>query len=336
MLKFSFFKFLIFISISSKLLAALQNEKVLICGVAKNCEEGFEEFIQNVLNLSERVKDYKVIVYENNSKDQTKNLYGSWSKCSNKILFVSEDLPPNFIKNFIPNIGNFRTEFIARARNKVLSLALDINYDDYKYVIMTDLDNPQLWNIEELVKSIENPQYEWDAVFANGAYDIYAFRADECNYGPELLGNKNWMDIYPSYGRFLVQRLKNQTWYKVNSAFGGLAIYKRSSLKGSYYSGLPTSSMLKDLINATYPKDLFFSSFRRSIKNAIQSNKIRLEKWVTDNCNIDSTALTPYGTYDFYICEHVFLHYLMKKNGYDRLFINPNLILRSKEHNNFD
>lgn len=315
--------------------ADTKDEKILICGVAKNCESGFENIYLNVLGLSKYFKDYHVVVYENNSTDQTKNLYSCWAKCNPKITFLSEDLSHEFINSYVPRIGNYRTQFIARARNKVLDIALSEAYDDFKYVLNVDLDGFDLWNIDQIIDSIHNPQEDWDAIFANGSYDVYAFRSDQCSLGPELLGCDLWMKIYPKYGKYLSQKLQDGKWLKVNSAFGGLAIYKRDAIKKCHYSGVLAPSMIKSCLDNKFDSDIFYGSFPKGVKQRIEDNKLRLENWLYDALNMHSEYIKPFGSYDFYICEHVYFHNMMKSNGHDKLYINPNLIIRSKEHVNF-
>lgn len=311
------------------------NEKVLICGVAKNCESGFENLYFNILNFSKLFRDYRVIIYENNSLDQTKLLFRSMANCNSRVTFIEEDLSDLTLKQLCPKQGNYRTEYIARARNIVLNYALHSQFDDYKYLIMLDLDGFSLINPNEIKDSIDNAQQDWDAIFANGSYDIYAFRSNECRFGPELLGRDNWMDIHPQYGRYLAKKLQDGNWLKVNSAFGGLAIYKRESVKGSYYAGHLSSEMLKTLLNSDFSTDLFCRSFSRKVQSEINRNILRLKTWIRDGCSLKSTCLYPIGSYDFYICEHVFFHNLMIKNGHDKLYINPNLVIKSKEHKNY-
>jgi hypothetical protein len=106
-------------------------EKVLICGVIKNGEKGFGNVKKCAEALGNLFAAYRVIVYENNSTDATKDLYASWAHNNQKVIFISEDLNQEFLDNYTVKIGDYRTQFIARARNIVLGKALSSEFDDF-------------------------------------------------------------------------------------------------------------------------------------------------------------------------------------------------------------
>jgi hypothetical protein len=310
-------------------------KKIIICGVGKNVESGFKNIMNSSKELVKNFSDYRIIIYENNSTDQTKVLYSQWAKEDLKIRFISEILSSNFLRSFYPNNGNVRTKLISRARNIVLSEALKTQYDDFDYIMMVDLDDFEAWDVPNILDTIENPQKQWDAVFANGAYDMYAFRAQQYKFGPELLGFEEWQDVYKIYGQKLSQELQKGNWFKVESAFGGLAIYRREALKGSSYDGMLSKEQIDEIINGDFRGDVANSSFSQEVKRKIVRNRSILIDWMDDDCSNTSKVVRKNDTYDFYVCEHVVLHYRMRKKGFDRLYINPHLIHKSKFHKNF-
>jgi hypothetical protein len=129
-----------------------------------------------------------------------------------------------------------RTEAIARARNKVLDIAMEDAYVDFKYVIWVDLDLPRPWDVSNILETILHPEEEWDAVLANGAYDLFALRDPEFPVGFELIGDAFYLYLEQIRSRFILD--PNGPWRKVYSAFGGLGIYKRSAIKRCRYSGV--------------------------------------------------------------------------------------------------
>lgn len=280
--------------------------------------------------------DYKIIIYENDSRDNTKKLYWKWAEVDPKVKFISENIHDIVLSNIYPRTGNLRTHFIARARNIVLQEALKEEYDSFDYVMMVDLDEFDEWDIKNIIDSLENPQKDWHAIFANGAYDLYALRSENYCYGPELIGIKPWQEIYTVYGNHLAERLKTGEWLKVDSAFGGLAIYKRQCLKNATYGGKLNKEQIEDILNADFSRDVAFPQFSKMFRNNIASNRMLLSEWASQDCPDNSMLVTKYkDEYDFYICEHVVLHMNLKKCGFDKLYINPKLIHRSKLHHNF-
>ena len=171
----------LFLRINS--LSSVENtheKKILICGVCKNVEKGFNVVYESVYRLVKNFSDYRVIVYENNSTDCTKQLYQKWALHDKKIIFLSEDLGKKELEGCTPLLNDCRIEYISRARNIVLDEINKNDYKDFDYVLMADLDEFFPWDIENIIQTIEKPEQDWDAVFANGLYDILALRTDEC------------------------------------------------------------------------------------------------------------------------------------------------------------
>ena len=303
-------------------------EKVLICGVIKNGEKGFGNVKKCAEELGNLFADYRVIVYENNSTDATKNLYHGWTQNNQKVIFISEDLTQDFLDNYTVKIGDYRTQFIARARNIVLEKALSCEFDDYAYHIMVDLDGIGPWPVSEIINTIENPEHEWDAICANGSYDLYAIRSDKYCLNLDLIGQV-WLENQAYIGNKLQELLQNGLWYPVESAFGGLAIYKRSSIKGCLYQGYIKSDYIKYLLKKSYKSDLIY-------KNLCKKNMLKLRYTLRNLKEWHRLGSIEYTKLDHYhICEHVQFHNDMISNGHNKIFINPNLKVLSLEHRNY-
>jgi glycosyltransferase involved in cell wall biosynthesis len=211
--------------------------KVLICGIGRNIKKAVPNTIKSAESLGKQFADYRVIIYENNSKDETKKLLSDWAKKNPKVIFLSENIPS------LDNLS--RTVRLARARNIVLEKALAPKYDDYEYIVWADLDFRKPWDIKELVHIVLHPDQEWDAVFGYGAYDLFAFRSPEAPIGFELIGNAYWEQLDEIRKHFDLK--PTDPWKKVYSAFGGIAIYKREALRGCRYSGTVTEEMKRVL-----------------------------------------------------------------------------------------
>ena len=320
--------FLICIFLSIFSFSADLQDKILICGVIKNGENGFLNVKKSIEKLGQRVLDYRVIIYENNSTDATKELYLDWAKSEKKLIFIHENLSKEFLENFTIKKGDYRTEHIARARNIVLKKALNLEFDSYPYLIMVDLDDFDEWNIDEILDSIKNPEKDWDGIFANGSYDLYALRSKEFLLSAEILGWNLWSVFQPYIGLKLKKILASRRWYPVESGFGGLAIYKREAIKGCIYKGLIDSNYIQKMKNSDYTQDFIYKK-NKNTKKVIFRALSKLIEWEKSN-------FTPTAAPDvIYISEHIMFHHQMIENGYDRLFINPSLTHPSKVHRNY-
>lgn len=198
---------------------------------------------------------------------------------------------------------------IAKARNEVLSeIRKNIDqYKDYKYLVMVDLDFLYDWPIDEIVSTI-NSQGDWDCVSANGLekglvkneeniyYDRLAFRNEKFPFGPEVIGKKLWF----SNLKKIWFSLKDNSWIPVYSAFGGLAIYKTATIISFSYSGRITEDLKK-----YYQKILQPLSAKKS-----SSQKRRSIQFKEKTC-----------------CEHLTLHASMAMHGYNKMYVNPLMII---------
>lgn len=309
---------------------SVKQSKIIFCGVAKNVAGAVPATVRSIQTIGEQFADYRVFIYENNSTDDTARKYSEWAKRNPRVAFFSENLAESdFYVEFKGGRRKlFRTEILARARNIVLSKAMDPEFDDYDYVMMVDLDFAQPWDIEGIMSSF-NYRQKWDAITANGKvkhgyyYDWYAFRDWKYPFGPELYGPNYWQKIR-QWG-VIEKKVVTDPFQQVLSAFGGLGIYKRSSIVGCFYSGLITKDM-EDVM-----QDIFDKEDRRSMAH--------IENYHFQRPIVPGTTL-PGGKIFWFmdvglgytdcptVCEHVPFHSTMIKKGHDKIFINPRMIMK--------
>ena len=330
------------ISLVSNVYSAAVQEKVLICGICKNVEKAIPNTIRSAKELGAQFLDYRVVIYENNSTDRTKELLKEWANSDPRLIFLSEDIPKKKLASQLQMKVYNRTEVIARARNKVLDIAMQKKYEDFKYVIWADLDFLEPWDVSNIVDTILHPEQEWDAVLANGAYDLFAFRDAEFPIGFELIGERYWKNLNTMREKFTIDA--SGPWKKVYSAFGGLGIYKKASIKGCRYSGIVTKDLeqlvQKWLDQAQSVKNVCFLNDYQQLLSTTQvvditderlsnrktlplevgvrlKNKSGLGKVVWFSCTKKRTLP--------WTCEHIPLHASMILQGHDKIFINPRL-----------
>ncbi|MBI5273316.1 MAG: hypothetical protein HY861_04970 [Chlamydiia bacterium] len=299
-----------------------RKEKILIGGVCRNTANTVSNVIRNAQSLGNRFADYAVLIYENNSTDNTAPLFSQWVKDNPHVVFVSETvqkLPPS------------RTERISRARNAVLSLARAPKYADFKYFVIVDLDFSTPWPIERIVQTIERGG-DWDCIAANGIdpngayYDRYAHRDTKRPFGPELLGEW-WRTqvmktpvFFPSKERGLIP---------VFSAFGGLAIYKTASILPFHYSGTVTRDLqeyytriLHKTWGSSHPQ---LDEYLRQL--GLQKTSRLKHKSIPIIFVENMAEEHPEGFRHPTCCEHVPLHASMTLHGHGKIFIDPEMIL---------
>lgn len=321
-------------------------EKVLILGVCQDVESRLPGSIRIMEKMGSLFEDYRIIVYENNSKDNTAKLLSAWSTRNSKVLVRSENVSRAELEATIINRKDgefFRPELIARARNIVMDMAMSDVYKDFTHVIWMDMDFVIQPNYDGIVEAFETTK-EWDAVLAYGVdpgekhWDWYAFRDASMPIGSELLGNAWW------YMPKNFSLKATDDWHPVYSAFGGCGIYKKSSLEGCRYSAIITKDLedsARDIINdglkTEHPHIAQYEQRREQDTvvsvNEPRPNLCRIEDpTVGVHLNFGPDPLVWRMSSFVYeypsTCEHVPLHACMIRNGHGKLFINPRLVFR--------
>ncbi len=216
---------------------------VLIAGPARNICDHISNDIRSLFNATSGFKETYGLVVESDSTDNT--------------VLVLEDLK-NTINNFdYISLGTLakrmpkRTERLAYARNLILEQVK--NNDRYKsidYVIMADLDGINRDITKERIEKCWD-SHVWDVVTANqpdAYYDVWTLRHpiwcpndcfEELRKIENIIGKENaWnvliksrqISLNPSMGMI-----------EVDSAFGGLGIYKKQVFICGKYEGLDSN-----------------------------------------------------------------------------------------------
>lgn len=197
------------------------------------------EYLENAFDDFGSVSFFLV---ESDSSDNSLDVLNRLAQVKENFSFVSM----GSLKKHHPK----RTDRIAVCRNRCLE-ELDNNpiYKGIDLIVVADFDGVNTLLNKEAVRSCWEIT-DWDVCTANQKgtyYDVWALRHN-------LLCPNDWNEVY----RFLTSSLKmgsieakkktmearlisipkDSDPIEVESAFGGLAIYKRKSIEGKRYSGL--------------------------------------------------------------------------------------------------
>ena len=269
--------------------------KVVVCGTIKNGEKTIQKNIENLLEIKKYCLDFKLVLYENDSTDNTVKILNKLR--SETIHVISE-------RN-ITSLGG-RTVILAWGRNTLLKY-INTHFSDYDYIIMTDLDDVLKGFKPKMVqKEFEKDLSKWDVLTANCIgpyYDIYALRAkknqiwdldiqydcwDMINHSTKLGFNRGLSTLI-HVGNFQKVIPINEKLIKVDSAFGGMGIYKMSIVKNCVYNGFTESCSCKEYLN--------------------KENHFKMGKCLATTC------------------EHVSFHKQIREKNNGRIFICPSLLV---------
>lgn len=199
-----------------------EKNNVLICGLARNLPHP-KLTIKMIERIGALFKKFWIVLYENDSSDDTLKYLNEWSIQRNNVKIISEklDWPANIQDHSLQ-----RRKRMAYARNKYLEY-ITLFPASYTIVLDTDLYG---YSYEGILHSVG---LDLDAVGSNSLlymehegnkhrlyYDTYAYRDIDTS-----------MDHNNNY---LVKNRGDDP-IEVDSCFGGLALYKTETLRDVKY-----------------------------------------------------------------------------------------------------
>ena len=209
----------------------------IFAGTARNVEKYIEKNLDYIDKCGAKFKNYIVIIYENDSEDDTRNI-------------LIKNFKSNYYYIFEDNIKEQnRTIRIANGRNLILNKIRQLNNmsnNFYDYLIMLDLDD--IHKSGNFINSIEEcfkiDVQIWDGLMANKNgiyYDVWALRCKN------VIEYDCWKVYAEGDDKIKEEVMKllhninfpiNNNLIEVDSAFGGIAIYKIKSIPNDcYYCG---------------------------------------------------------------------------------------------------
>jgi len=224
----------------------LSESTLIVCGIVRDCGKSLKRNIRTIMQLCRLAKDYHVVIYENDSADNSKQILQEWASRDKNIhvslnTFGIITIPQN--NNTVnPVYSKHRIEKMASYRNYYLEyIEKEKLLGDY--VIVVDLDVYKIY-LQGIIQAFAL-DCEWDALTATGIsrapsvwfrkryFDAYALI--ECGLEANPKTERN---IRAAQYRWAFIR-RGMPLFRVASAFGGLAIYKRESIVQCRYGVLP-------------------------------------------------------------------------------------------------
>lgn len=223
---------------TAQILALLQEKTIVFLGCARNCEAQIDDSISTLVRIGELHQSFKIVIFENDSSDRTAKILQKYAALGTIEFITKSDLDASF---------PLRTQRLAYARNLLLNRALVLNPD---YFCMADLDGVvgAEFNLDGYLSNFACEK-SWDAVFPANRdfyYDIWALRHPEiCPKDFMVLINQlspgfKTEDAYDLFWKNINKiDFKNmRAWLAVDSAFGGMGVYKLASFRYAQYFGL--------------------------------------------------------------------------------------------------
>jgi FkbM family methyltransferase len=237
----------------------LVKSNLLITGLVKNCEKNIIQDLERISKAFSIAKNVNFLLIESDSNDNSINILHALKEVNSNFDFITLG---NLAQQF-----PLRTDRIAQCRNVyVEQIKSNSKYKEINYVAVVDLDGLITDIDSESILSCWNYD-NWSAMTANQRapyYDVWALRHDlwspnDCwkQYEFFNLYNSSFQDnLHTSIYCKMLQIPEDSPIIKVNSAFGGLAIYIKSIFDTCHYNGLTENGeeicehiFFNDLIN---------------------------------------------------------------------------------------
>ena len=224
--------------------AAVKNSHVLLVGLARNCASTIHAEIETITRSFAGFRDVSWLIIESDSSDNSVEILGDIDDSAN-LKFKA--------LGALQNTMSKRTERIAHCRNAyVQEINTNPDYANINYVAVVDMDGVNKDLTRAAVENCWGNGLDWDACFANqpeAYYDVWALRH------PLWSPNDCWQyyaflrDCGLEGDESLVAAVYSRMHsigisippIQVDSAFGGLGIYRKEMFEACVYEGLDAS-----------------------------------------------------------------------------------------------
>lgn len=213
-------------------------ESIVICALARDCADSLIANIPRIESLRKHFLYSEVIVIENDSKDNTKEVLVEWQNNFTGVNLISEDYDTEtFLQknssNPNPGTSIYRIQKMAAYRNMYMDWIAQRNRQ-FDYVMMIDIDVAD-FSIQGIMDSLANAPKDWAGIFANGYtntnlfgtrvyrvyHDLYALLIKKPAGLPFITFPQMFRNSKEINGK-----MAKTPYLPVISAFGGLGIYK--------------------------------------------------------------------------------------------------------------
>ena len=237
----------------------MRHSTVVIAGLARSIASILPATMLRIELLGRTFADFQVLIYENDSNDETPLMLADWASSNRRVSVISETLNapmslPIRCSNRADRMAHYRGLCQAQIREQ---------FSSANYVILVDTDLEGGWSPDGVASTFGCDG--WDFVGSNGIvykrlgwqanaiahYDAWAYRQD--------------LEFTPLSTKFVNQLnfQRGQPLVSLSSCFGGLGIYRKDAyLAGEYAGG--------DIEHVSFHRSMRDKGFDRTYLNPSQ------------------------------------------------------------------
>lgn len=218
--------------------AMAKTQSIAFLACARSCADQLDTSLQKLQSLGRLFASSRNLVFENDSNDGTREKLRQWADAGSLELITHDGLD-----RMLP----LRTQRLSYARNRLLE---EIRTNAPDYFCVADLDGVLGESLTE-ESFLSNFQQKdcWDACFPVGRffyYDLWALRHPElCPFDYHQVMNQLSQAFTPEDSvALIVDPLQSfrfdrmQGWLAVDSAFGGMGLYRTAAFSDCRYFGI--------------------------------------------------------------------------------------------------
>ena len=216
-----------------------QGTEVVIAAIARNIEKSIVKDFNRISSAFSHFKQHWIVIESDSTDNSVRELKKLQKIYSNFTFTTLGKLETKYPR---------RMERLAVARNQYLKILENSQYSNVDYLVVADLNNLN----NRLTYTSVNSNWsrnDWAMVAANQSqkyYDVYALRHylwapnDPWEHHKFLrdLGLFPELALYLAVHSKMLRIHKSHPWINVDSAFGGIAIYRKKYLQNALYKGI--------------------------------------------------------------------------------------------------
>ena len=239
----------------------MASKRVVIGGLARDLGGIIDSTIARIERLGRLFADYRVVIYENDSEDQTRPKLQEWGLRNPRVLLQTENLDTP-VNQSDRSIG--RAQRMAYYRRQC-HREICQRFGNFDNVVLVDMDLEGGWSFDGVANTFG--KNEWDFVGSNGViyrrhrldlnrlvhFDAWAYRTDEA-FSPKTTAEVN-----------ALSHVRGESMVPVTSCFGGLGVYRMDAFQAGEYDEHAT-----DMEHVPFHRSMRNRGFGRTFLNPSQ------------------------------------------------------------------
>lgn len=219
-----------------------EENHVLIVGIVKDVASTIAKDMERLNAAFSRFQRISWFLVESNSGDRTRETLSRIKQKNPEFDFVTIDS--------VAQNDKFRTVALAEARNRYLAEVIqNPKFKSLDFVVVSDFNNLNNRLTKLAVDSCFTGEVEWDVCCANQEgpyYDIWALRhplwsPNDCWEAHAFFREHTLFPetaLVKAVNSRMIKIKRTSNWIEVDSAFGGIAIYRRGIFVQGEYVGV--------------------------------------------------------------------------------------------------